>query len=497
MKNASVKSTAEPTGKNDTNVSNLDSGALPSPFQMALSKQVQVKQVQAKSSQSKPAPQNNMESVKHALTSQTSAKQSRADQLADNMQNLVKYQVQGNRGGKDTVVDELIGEQIAEDIGNINLLQFESTVLAGADFNAKEFPVISEAPSDELENSEVDAGLLGLVAPLTIPMININPLAGTQMGEAKINVDASQDQPRLDGVVDNMFLPLSENGAQLKPDYDRALSRAFSPSQNGSTSENGAQLKSGSDGALSKALSPSQNGSAPESDAKINQGGASGVDGTRASDHTRWLDAMLPNTTKQNALVNEGDVFESKQLSNVIQTITESSLKAVTLPVNLQIATQVVSALPVQQTGSANMIASYPGKSGWDQAISQKVMWMVGAGEQSATLTLNPPDLGPLQVVIRVHNDQADTTFISDNAEVRQALENGLSNLRDKMSESGIQLGQANVSTGQQSQQEFQRATQNRSVASTNDNNDVASQLSLDNSKAQVHSVNGLVDTFA
>ncbi|PPC97028.1 MAG: flagellar hook-length control protein FliK [Methylotenera sp.] len=150
-----------------------------------------------------------------------------------------------------------------------------------------------------------------------------------------------------------------------------------------------------------------------------------------------------------------------------------------------------------QQLASTNMISVYPGKSGWDQAISQKVMWMVGAGQQSASLTLNPPDLGPLKVVINVHNDQADTTFISDNDEVRKALEAGMSHLRDKMNESGIQLGQANVSTSQQSQQEFQQSAQTR--ANQSFKNQTSSELSSQDSqpKVTVRISEGLVDTFA
>lgn len=166
-----------------------------------------------------------------------------------------------------------------------------------------------------------------------------------------------------------------------------------------------------------------------------------------------------------------------------------------TAPVNVTAAQS--NNLAAQQLASSNMINVYPGKSGWDQAISQKVVWMVGAGQQSATLTLNPPDLGPLKVVINVHNDQADTTFISDNDEVRKALESGMSHLRDKMTESGIQLGQANVSTSQQSQQEFQQATQNKvlqNVRSEPNKDLVDSHVP---SKVTVRVSDGLVDTFA
>ena len=159
----------------------------------------------------------------------------------------------------------------------------------------------------------------------------------------------------------------------------------------------------------------------------------------------------------------------------------------------VQNGTNIVS----QQLASSNMIAVYPGKSGWDQAISQKVVWMVGAGQQSASLTLNPPDLGPLKVVINVHNDQADTTFISDNDEVRKALESGMSNLRDKMSESGIQLGQANVSTSQQSQQEFQQAAQNRLFQGVKGQASAEVMESGSQAKVTVRISDGLVDTFA
>jgi len=150
-----------------------------------------------------------------------------------------------------------------------------------------------------------------------------------------------------------------------------------------------------------------------------------------------------------------------------------------------------------QQLASANVINVYPGKTGWDQAISQKVVWMLGAGQQSASLTLNPPDLGPLKVVISVHNDQADTTFISDNDEVRKALESGMAHLRDKMSESGIQLVQANVSTSQQSQQEFQQAAQGRRFDGAK-NQTHTNVIENDNhAKVTVRVSDGLVDTFA
>jgi flagellar hook-length control protein FliK len=97
-----------------------------------------------------------------------------------------------------------------------------------------------------------------------------------------------------------------------------------------------------------------------------------------------------------------------------------------------------------------------------------------------------------------VHNDQADTTFISDNAEVRQALQDGMDNLRNKLNESGIQLGQANVNSGGQMQQQFQQTSQQKSLGSQQIVNASAASIEIrPDSQRMAHLVNGLVDTFA
>lgn len=101
----------------------------------------------------------------------------------------------------------------------------------------------------------------------------------------------------------------------------------------------------------------------------------------------------------------------------------------------------------------ADKLMGRVGTPAWDQQLGQKVVWMAAGGDQSATLTLNPPDLGPLQVVLTVTNDQADAAFMSAQPEVRQALEAALPRLRDMMAEAGIAFGNATVSDGAAQQQ--------------------------------------------
>ncbi|MCS0589464.1 flagellar hook-length control protein FliK [Massilia norwichensis] len=98
--------------------------------------------------------------------------------------------------------------------------------------------------------------------------------------------------------------------------------------------------------------------------------------------------------------------------------------------------------------GAAEGLSARVGTQAWENQVGQKVVYMVGSEEQTASLTLNPPDLGPLQVVLSVSNDQASVTFSANQEEVRQALENALPRLREMMSESGIALGNATVNAG-------------------------------------------------
>lgn len=206
-----------------------------------------------------------------------------------------------------------------------------------------------------------------------------------------------------------------------------------------------------------------------------------------------WVDKVLPDAVKAQPVA--ADAQPGKLLSAVRDTLgKDAGLTATGIQAMATANTQQTNALQPAQAASANVIAAYPGKPGWNEAIGQRVVYMVGAAEQSATLTLNPPDLGPLQVVIHVHNDQADATFISDNSEVRKALEDGMGNLRDMLNQSGINLGQTNVGSGSQ-QQELEQMARARSQTRVE-----SAGTSVETSQQKVviqRASNGLVDTFA
>ena len=205
---------------------------------------------------------------------------------------------------------------------------------------------------------------------------------------------------------------------------------------------------------------------------------------------------QLTNHKLANYLVGEKksqqaqELSISQALSNVENASALSSASMTTVAKPLSQPTPATA-----QVGFSNLINVTPGKSGWSEAIGQKVVWMVGAAEQSATLTLNPKDLGPLQVIINVNNEKADATFISENPEVRKALEEGMAGLRQSMGQAGVELGQANVNTSKQ-HQEFQQATKGYSARQSNEGSMGQDVENMSNIPVNTRVSNGLVDTF-
>lgn len=81
----------------------------------------------------------------------------------------------------------------------------------------------------------------------------------------------------------------------------------------------------------------------------------------------------------------------------------------------------------------------------WPQQFGDKVVWLAKNDQQSAQLTINPPQLGPIQITLNLNGDQANIAFASPHAEVRQAIESALPQLKEMLSSAGINLGQSNV----------------------------------------------------
>lgn len=97
-------------------------------------------------------------------------------------------------------------------------------------------------------------------------------------------------------------------------------------------------------------------------------------------------------------------------------------------------------------TVAAPVLSAPLGSHEWQQSLSQHISLFTRQGQQSAELRLHPQDLGEVQISLKVDDNQAQIQMISPHQHVRAALEAALPVLRTQLAESGIQLGQSNIS---------------------------------------------------
>lgn len=142
------------------------------------------------------------------------------------------------------------------------------------------------------------------------------------------------------------------------------------------------------------------------------------------------------------------------------------------------------------------------GNNGWADEFSQKIIWISTQQNQIAELHLNPPGLGPLNIVLTVSDNQLTAQFTSPHSAVREAVENALPKLRELLADNSIMLGNATVSD----QPPRDRGTEgfmkqgSRMAEQPESSYNVAAANDLSPATAQgmpVRRHNGMLDTFA
>ena len=134
---------------------------------------------------------------------------------------------------------------------------------------------------------------------------------------------------------------------------------------------------------------------------------------------------------------------------------------------------------------------------GWHAEMGQRIVWMCQGEHQSAVITLNPPNLGPLKIEIQAHRNVISANFVSDNAEVRQALEEGFPALKSAMADAGVVLDRAAVSAGGHAAVGGQTNVPNQLIAKRFISNQTLPKVNLDSEQPAGSLGHGLVDTFA
>lgn len=208
---------------------------------------------------------------------------------------------------------------------------------------------------------------------------------------------------------------------------------------------------------------------------------------TEAANHTAPIEVP--------ATIHKPGTDESAQADVKLQDYPNPAINPATAPAAAPLQASQLAAKSTAYNPEA--ISAKVGTTAWDRAIGQKVVWMVGSAMQSAELSLNPPELGPLQVVLSISNDQANASFTAAQPEVREALESAMPRLKQMLSDAGVQLSGFSVGaeTQQRQQQQHSAQSSNKSGNFTlNGNGDLTTATTASPVTRQEN--RGLVDTF-
>ncbi|MGR2737484.1 flagellar hook-length control protein FliK [Billgrantia sp. Q4P2] len=119
-------------------------------------------------------------------------------------------------------------------------------------------------------------------------------------------------------------------------------------------------------------------------------------------------------------------------------------------------STAALANAPAQTTPFAQTSLAAPVQSpAWPSQLGQQlVQFARQGGERQVEMRLNPAELGPLSVTLKMTEQGAQAQFLSAHAQVRQVLEQAIPQLREALAEQGISLGETSV--GEQHRQDTQ-----------------------------------------
>jgi len=112
-------------------------------------------------------------------------------------------------------------------------------------------------------------------------------------------------------------------------------------------------------------------------------------------------------------------------------------------------ATTVRATLGTEPAHSLPLTAAID-SDGWGEEFGQRMATLAIRGDNRVSLHINPRELGPVTVDLKIVDNQAQLHFVSHHNQVRQAVEQAIPQLREALGEQGISLGEATVSQQQQ-----------------------------------------------
>ena len=133
-------------------------------------------------------------------------------------------------------------------------------------------------------------------------------------------------------------------------------------------------------------------------------------------------------------------------------------------------------------------------KPEWSGMVADRTALMFAQNISTADLQLDPPELGPLQVKVSVNQDQASVIFTATNPVVRDSVDQGITRLRELLSQQGLDLVNVDVSSQQQSSSQQQDHSQDS--AAQNDFNADEELSQQESTELQQVNINYGIDSY-
>jgi len=130
-----------------------------------------------------------------------------------------------------------------------------------------------------------------------------------------------------------------------------------------------------------------------------------------------------------------------------------------------------------QQAAVADVISIH--RPDFSNAVKEKVMVMVNQQIRQLDIRLDPPELGGMQIKVNMQNEQAVVSFMVQNQSAKEAVEQQLAKFKEMMADSGVDVGEANVSQQQEKDQGELAEQQNGDKGSLHGQEDLDDELTV------------------
>jgi|GEM_PF-6888337 len=399
------------------------------------------------------------------------------------------------------VVNRLQGVETASETLNSQPLAAQQTV---SQASLSQFSALQEEAGQQewydLTLGKVSDPSTGQQNAEAIPSDDVLPVNASSMSENDRNLSASADlvdatlEPlsatsATDGLVSELPEPeiaaalVAANRANQATKADQSgVSMNATVTQGGSYQDSGSQNSTNNLGGGAALASNASGAVQPPINSNAQAAPADVAVASKLDQSMR--DQDIADVSRRNAALNDESASNAS-----IRDRAETSLSGLT---------QAASALnrtstPVQMNMPAGM---NPGQPGWSEAMSERVVWASKQGVQTATLQLDPPELGSLQVKLHITHDQVSVSFSSPHASVRDSVEQSMPRLKEMLEEQGLSLGESSVNDQGASSSDRDRDEQT-GVASRDGRYDASREEGAEVSENENKSSLSLVDYYA